>query len=363
MREQHVELDERELFNGANYESGTPETSAVFAAITKRAEKVFPDFTIERQIILGCFMSPGSLILAESQHIIDTLAEGATGNTVLDALAGSKEAAEALKDSGAPAFSPFDADPHNEFEVGDVDNAVRYAADMVAAGHSLGVDVVNGRDTADYAAAIASRCVMNGRSVLYVPCIADQKRRFRQAINANELSGQVLDVSDERCNDSIDHQLIAAVGFQPGVASSRFDQIADELVGVRSRLTRYLGDLHCTDKQWGVSAYQTIQNLAEIATLPAHPATRVRLRKETAREIGVGGSTMLKGKRCGSEYAAEYLGITLQAEQDFVLIVIPKEKKADIMRTIGERYGLITDAHGLVIAMPIDDIIGLRPEQ
>ncbi len=98
MREQHVELDERELFNGANYESGTPETSAVFAAITKRAEKVFPDFTIERQIILGCFMSPGSLILAESQHIIDTLAEGATGNTVLDALAGSKEAAEALKD-------------------------------------------------------------------------------------------------------------------------------------------------------------------------------------------------------------------------------------------------------------------------
>ena len=286
MREQHVELDERELFNGANYESGTPETSAVFAAITKRAEKVFPDFTIERQIILGCFMSPGSLILAESQHIIDTLAEGATGNTVLDALAGSKEAAEALRDSGAPAFSPFDADPHNEFEVGDVDNAVRYAADMVAAGHSLGVDVVNGRDTADYAAAIASRCVMNGRSVLYVPCIADQKRRFRQAISANELSGQVLDVSDERCNDSIDHQLIAAVGFQPGVASSRFDQIADELVGVRSRLTRYLGDLHCTDKQWGVSAYQTIQNLAEIATLPAHPATRVRLRKETAREIG-----------------------------------------------------------------------------
>ena len=35
-----------------------------------------------------------------------------------------------------------------------------------------------------------------------------------------------------------------------------------------------------------MSAYQTIQNLAEIATLPAHPATRVRLRKETAREIG-----------------------------------------------------------------------------
>ncbi|KAB7790919.1 helicase [Bifidobacterium leontopitheci] len=287
MREHDVEFDERELFNGANYESGTPETSAVFAAISKRAVTAFPDFTIERQIILGCFMSPDSLILAETQHVIDTLGqEEPTGNTVLDALAGNEDARKALKDENAPAFSPFDADPHNEFEIGDVDNEVRYAADMVASGRSIGVDVISGRDTADYAAAIASRCVMNGRSVLYVPCVADQKRRFRIAVNANELNGQVLDVADERCNANIDRQLIAAVSFQPGVASSRFDQIADELVGVRSRLTRYLGDLHCVDKTWGVSAYQTIQNLAQIATLPTHPATRVRLSPDTAREIG-----------------------------------------------------------------------------
>lgn len=84
---------------------------------------------------------------------------------------------------------------------------------------------------------------------------------------------------------------------------------------------------------------------------------------ETARAIGAGGSTMLKGKRCGSEYAAEYLGITLQAEQDFILIVIPKEKKKEVMRTIGERYGLNTPAHGLIVSMPIDEIMGLRPEQ
>ncbi|RSX52909.1 helicase [Bifidobacterium goeldii] len=285
MHGQHVAIDEHELFNGANYESGTPETSAVFAAIGRLASEAFPDFAIERQIMLGCFMSPDSLILAESQHIIDQLKDGPTGNTVLDALAGNTDAAAALKDGNTPAYSPFDADPHSEFEVGDVDNTVRYAAEIAAAGHSVAVDVTSGRDTADQAAAIASRCVMNGRSVLYVPCVADQKRRFRQAINANELSGQVLDVADERGNANIDRQLIAAVSFQPGVASSRFDQLADELVGVRSRLTRYLGDLHSVDKQWGVSAYQTIQNLASIATLPTHPATRVRLSQQAARAL------------------------------------------------------------------------------
>lgn len=40
MRENNVTLDETKLFDGSNYESGTPETSAVFAAITARASSV-----------------------------------------------------------------------------------------------------------------------------------------------------------------------------------------------------------------------------------------------------------------------------------------------------------------------------------
>lgn len=94
MRENNVTLDETKLFDGSNYESGTPETSAVFAAITARASSVFPDFEIERHIILGCFMDPSSQMLVESRQIINQLSQGPTGNTVLDALAGNKEAAE-----------------------------------------------------------------------------------------------------------------------------------------------------------------------------------------------------------------------------------------------------------------------------
>lgn len=286
MREQGVELDEAQLFDGANYESGTPETSAVFAAIAEKAAEAFADFTIERHIVLGCFVSPSSLILDESRRIIERLENGPTGNTILDALAGSDSAIAALRDATLPEYSPFDADPHAEYEVGDVDNTVRYAANVAATGHSVFVDTAGGADTAAQAAAIASRCVMNGRSVLYVPCVTEQKRRFMQAVKANELSEQVLDVADEHLDANIDRQLIAAVGFQPGAATQRFDQLADELVGVRSRLTRYLGDLHGINEQWGVSAYQTIQNLAAIAVLPTHPATHVRLAAGSARALG-----------------------------------------------------------------------------
>ena len=286
MRSIGVELDERDLFDGSHYASGTPETSAVFAQITSRVKNAIGDFSIERRIILGCFMEPAAQMLAETQRIIDDLANGPSGNTLLDALAGDEQSANALTGDAIPDYSPFDADPHTEYEVGDVDNTVRYAAQLAASGHSIVVDGALGKDTAEQAAAIASRCMMNGRSVLYVPGVAEQKRRFRQVVRANEMQGLVLDVADEDANASIDRQLIAAVGFQPGVAAQHFEQLADELVGVRSRLTRYLGDLHGVSEKWGVSAYQTIQNLAAISVAPTHPSTRVRLSESAARRLG-----------------------------------------------------------------------------
>ncbi|MBT1173709.1 helicase [Bifidobacterium sp. MA2] len=281
-----VDLDENYLFDGSHYASGTPETSAVFAAITNQIKARIADFSIERHIILGCFMEPAAQILTETQHIIDELGDGPSGNTLLDAIAGDEDAANSLRNASIPDYSPFDADPHTEYEVGDVDNTVRYAAQLAASGHSVSVDGALGRDTAEQAAAIASRCVMNGRSVLYVPGVAEQKRRFTQVIRANEMQGMLLDIADENANADIDRQLITAVGFQEGVATQHFDQLADELVGVRSRLTRYLGDLHGVSDKWGVSAYQTIQNLAAISIAPTHPATRVRLTEASARQIG-----------------------------------------------------------------------------
>ena len=281
-----VELDERALFDARNYDNGVPDTSAVFAAITDTAGQRISDFAIERHITLGCFMEPSAQVLVESQRILDRLAKGPTGMTALDALAGDDSAIAALRDDPIGDCSAFDADPHTETEVGDVDNTVRYAAQLAAAGHSLFLDVAVGSDTAAQAAAIASRCMMSGRSVLVVPGVAEQKRRFLATMRAQELGGQVMDIAEGNGNQDIDRQLIAAVGFQPGAATQRFDQLADELVGVRSRLTRYLGDLHGVNDQWGVSAYQTIQNLASIAAGPTHPATRVRLDPAAARRIG-----------------------------------------------------------------------------
>ncbi len=285
LQERGVNLSEDALFDGANYESGTPETSAVFDAICASARSVFPDFDIERDIVLGCFTDSGSRFLAESAHILQALKVGNVGNTMIDAVAGDERALKELAANDRQEYSPLDVDPHGEYEVGDVDNVVRYASGLAANGVSLALDVDAGSDSASIAAAISSRCVLAGKSILYVPNVMEQQRRFRHALSANEISSLALDVSDSHLAKHVDSQLIAAVGARQSVASSRFEQVCDELVGVKTRLNRYLGDLHGVDERWGVSAYQTMQNLAAIAMLPTHPCTHVRLDVAAARSL------------------------------------------------------------------------------
>ena len=52
---------------------------------------------------------------------------------------------------------------------------------------------------------------------------------------------------------------------------------------------------------------------------------------DAARAAGARGGTVMKGRRRNSEHASQYFGISLQEEQEFVMIVVPREKKCEIM--------------------------------
>ena len=136
---------------------------------------------IERQIVLGCFMDPSSQMISEAT-VHRPAGERPHRQCAVGRACGDESARTALKDANIPQYSPFDVDPHAEYEVGDVDNTVRYAASLAANGHSIVVDGTFPKGTAEQAVAIASRCLMNGRSVLYVPGVAEQKRLFIQTL-------------------------------------------------------------------------------------------------------------------------------------------------------------------------------------
>lgn len=79
----------------------------------------------------------------------------------------------------------------------------------------------------------------------------------------------------------------------------------------------------------------------------------------TARAAGATGGTILKGLKCSPEEVATHFGIPIQEEQEIIAIVTPKDKKNDIMSAISKQHGISTPAHGIVLSLPVDGIMGL----
>lgn len=81
---------------------------------------------------------------------------------------------------------------------------------------------------------------------------------------------------------------------------------------------------------------------------------------EAARTAGAKGGTILRGLRKNSEQASQFLGTPLHSEQEFVMIVTPKENKSAVMTAISDACGCRTDAHGIVFSLPVDEVMGLE---
>ena len=81
---------------------------------------------------------------------------------------------------------------------------------------------------------------------------------------------------------------------------------------------------------------------------------------DAARSAGANGGTVVHGLQRNSERVSDLFGVSSQEERDFVMIVAPKEKKTEIMEKIRETCGLSTKAHGVILALPVDETFGLE---
>ena len=79
-----------------------------------------------------------------------------------------------------------------------------------------------------------------------------------------------------------------------------------------------------------------------------------------ARPAGARGGTVFPARRLVNEETMKFWGISIQPEKEIVLIVAQAPYKKAIMQAIGECCGFHSDAHGLVISLPVEDAIGLK---
>ncbi len=95
-----------------------------------------------------------------------------------------------------------------------------------------------------------------------------------------------------------------------------------------------------------------------IITIAQHGCTDIIM--SAAREAGAYGGTVIHAKGTGQEFAEQFMGVSLAAEKEIVLIVAKTEQKNNIMKAIMEKAGLDTKAKSIVFSLPVADTAGLR---
>ena len=79
-----------------------------------------------------------------------------------------------------------------------------------------------------------------------------------------------------------------------------------------------------------------------------------------ARSAGARGGTVIHSRRIMDEKNIATMGLGLQEEREMILIVADEEHKLQIMQAIGEQWGVHSEAKGIVLSLPIDNVIGLQ---
>lgn len=81
---------------------------------------------------------------------------------------------------------------------------------------------------------------------------------------------------------------------------------------------------------------------------------------DAAREGGAAGGTVINAKGTAALGTRTFMGITLAAEKEVILVVAKKEDRTPIMRSVVQKAGMNTPAEAVVFALPISDAAGFR---
>lgn len=80
---------------------------------------------------------------------------------------------------------------------------------------------------------------------------------------------------------------------------------------------------------------------------------------DSAREAGARGGTVIKAKGTGTEIA-KFFGINICEEKEMIHIVAKRDQRDGIMRAIMQKAGKDTQAQGVVFAMPVEEVAGIK---
>jgi nitrogen regulatory protein PII len=79
-----------------------------------------------------------------------------------------------------------------------------------------------------------------------------------------------------------------------------------------------------------------------------------------ARKAGAGGGTVLSVRGTARQGQVKFFGISVQNEKEIIMVLSTHEKKNAIMSAVSEKFGVQSDAEGIVFSVPADNITGIE---
>jgi len=80
---------------------------------------------------------------------------------------------------------------------------------------------------------------------------------------------------------------------------------------------------------------------------------------EEARKSGARGGTILHGRSSLSSEKQKFFGISIHPEKDVLMIVCEESQKKEFMNAINQKYGVTSDARGIIFSMKVDETLGI----
>ena len=79
---------------------------------------------------------------------------------------------------------------------------------------------------------------------------------------------------------------------------------------------------------------------------------------DAAKASGATGGSVIHAHGTGTEMA-KFFGVTISEEKDMIHIVASREKRDSIIKSIMEKAGANTPAHGIIYSLPVDAVAGI----
>lgn len=245
-----------------------------------------PGFAAEDSLTVGVFSHPTSALLRELGA-----PQWLSLSPTVRALAGDANAAKDLEFS-PEAANPNDRDPWEEVGIGEHSPQWADVVEAATGESSLVIELPPTEDAVPLVASLAAEHAAAGRSVLVVAPPGQPQHAIAKKLSDSGVA-EVANVvgSTARSAEEVQRNLLEAMlDASDSFDADSTDEMRTKLRRRRQELSSYTESLHREFPEWGVSAFDALQVLTDLTSLPGGPTTRVRLDRDSLTRIsGDGG--------------------------------------------------------------------------